>query len=168
MADVARDDLDALMIYDNFTPTVLFLLEGFGFCAPGESGPLVQSGALGLGCRYPGNTDGGHLSNSYMQGWALNVEAVRQLRGTCGERQVEGARICAPPLSPPPSSTGWTRHDRLRQAASGHHHADAAVLGRGTGRTARGAALPGVLGTPLPPPPRPAMPAGPPRWIGCK
>ena len=103
MAGVSRDELDALMIYDNFTPTVLFSLEGFGFCAPGESGGFVQGGTLGLGGRYPSNTDGGHLSNSYMQGWALNVEAVRQLRGACGDRQVQGARLiqymCAAPLT---------------------------------------------------------------------
>ena len=103
MADVSRDDLDALMIYDNFTPTVLFSLEGFGFCRQGESGPFVQSGVLELGGRYPSNTDGGHLSNSYMQGWALNVEAVRQLRGDCNVRQVSNAKLiqymCAAPLT---------------------------------------------------------------------
>jgi len=90
---LGRSDVDSLMIYDNFTPIVVFALEGFGYCGRGEGGAFARSGALALGGRYPTNTNGGHLSESYMQGWSLNVEAVRQVRGDLGARQVQDAKV---------------------------------------------------------------------------
>ena len=99
-AGIGREDLSGLGIYDNFTPTVIFSLEGMGFCPQGEGGRFVRDGTLQLGRgRWPTNTSGGHLSDSYMQGWAVIAECVRQLRGECGARQIPDARamqyICA-------------------------------------------------------------------------
>jgi acetyl-CoA acetyltransferase len=93
MAGVQREDVKALMAYDNFSATVLFSLEGLGYCERGESGAFVEGGTLAANGRLPTNTDGGHLSNSYMQGWGLNIEAVRQIRGECGARQVPGCDV---------------------------------------------------------------------------
>lgn len=100
-AGIDRDDIDGLMIYDNFTPTVLFSLEGMGFCPRGEGGRFVRDGTLENGRgRWPTNTSGGHLSESYMQGWALIAEAVRQVRNEMpADRQIKDCRavqyICA-------------------------------------------------------------------------
>ncbi|MCX7932963.1 MAG: hypothetical protein N2588_10505 [Rhodovarius sp.] len=99
-AGFGPEDIQGLGIYDNFTPTVMFSLEGMGFCAPGESGDFVKGGTLRLGHgRWPTNTSGGHLSNSYMQGWEIIAECVRQLRGECGARQIPNCQamqyICA-------------------------------------------------------------------------
>lgn len=83
------------MIYDSFTITVLMTLEDLGFCKKGEGGQFVQNGRLQLGGELPLNTDGGGLSSNHpgMRGIFLVIEAVRQLRGECGERQVRDARV---------------------------------------------------------------------------
>jgi acetyl-CoA acetyltransferase len=82
------------LIYDSFTITVLVTLENLGFCKPGEGGAFVQDGRIALGGALPVNPDGGGLSSNHpgMRGIFLVIEAVKQLRGECGERQVSGAR----------------------------------------------------------------------------
>jgi acetyl-CoA acetyltransferase len=95
MAGVKPDDVDVLEAYDSFTITALLHLEDLGFCEKGEGGPFVMDGKLGPGGALPTNTNGGGLSYTHpgMYGMFLIVEAVRQLRGTCGDRQVPGAEV---------------------------------------------------------------------------
>lgn len=92
MADVGPDDIDAVQIYDSFSCHVFFALEGFGFCAPGSGPRLVKERGLRFDEQLPVNTGGGHLSESYMQGWNHQIEAVRQLRGEAAGRQVANCR----------------------------------------------------------------------------
>lgn len=94
MAGVSHDDIDVAELYDCFTITVLRLLEDFGFCKPGESGDFVSGGRLGPTGSLPTNTHGGGLSFSHsFSGLSHTIEAVRQLRGECGQRQVPNANI---------------------------------------------------------------------------
>jgi acetyl-CoA acetyltransferase len=89
---VGLRDLDFAQIYDSFTITVLISLEDIGFCRPGESGPRAADGAFAIGGELPVNTNGGMLS--YRTGGMSHVlEAVAQLRGEAGERQVSGAEL---------------------------------------------------------------------------
>ncbi len=88
-------DVDVCQIYDAFTPMVLLSLEALGFCGPGEGGPFVEDGKLRVGGALPTNTDGGGLSCCHpgMRGMFLMVEAVKQLRGEGGDRQVPDAKV---------------------------------------------------------------------------
>jgi acetyl-CoA acetyltransferase len=94
-AGVTVDDIDVWEIYDSFTYTVLATLEGLGVCPPGEGGAFVGDGKLRPGGSFAMNTDGGGLSACHpgMRGMFLLVEAVNQLRGTAGNRQVADARL---------------------------------------------------------------------------
>ena len=78
---------DLLLVYDNFTPNVVFALEGFGLCRQGEGWRDILTGGLP-----PLNPGGGMLAGSYMQGWNLLYEGLRQLQGKACARQVPGAR----------------------------------------------------------------------------
>jgi acetyl-CoA acetyltransferase len=95
MAGIGPADVDVLMGYDSFTITALLHLEDLGFCAKGEGGPFVMDNKTAPGGSLPMNTNGGGLSYTHpgMYGMFLIVEAVRQLRGETGERQVPGAEI---------------------------------------------------------------------------
>lgn len=95
MAGVTHDDIDVVEVYDSFTYTVLVTLEALGFCKPGEGGAFVSGQRIAPGGDFPLNTNGGGLSYTHpgMYGIFLLIEAVRQLRGECGERQVPGARL---------------------------------------------------------------------------
>jgi acetyl-CoA C-acetyltransferase len=95
MSGIRHDEVDLCTLYDSFTITALVTLENLGFCKPGEGGAFVEDGRIGLGGALPVNPDGGGLSSNHpgMRGIFLVIEAVRQLRGGLGPRQVEDAEI---------------------------------------------------------------------------
>lgn len=95
MAGLAPADVDVVQLYDSFTITALLSLEGLGFCGRGEAGALVADGRIRPGGALPMNTSGGGLSYCHpgQLGILLLVEAVRQLRGEAGARQVPDAEV---------------------------------------------------------------------------
>ena len=93
MAGVTPDEIDVAQLYDCFTYSVLVQLEDYGFCAKGESGAFVESGAIAREGSIPVNTHGGFLSEGYIHGLNHVYESVLQLRGEAGARQVDGAKV---------------------------------------------------------------------------
>jgi len=93
MAGIELADIDVLQLYDCYTFTVLVTLEDYGFCAKGEGGPFVADGRIAPGGVLPVNTGGGQLSSFYMWGMTPISEAVIQLRGDGGARQVPEAQV---------------------------------------------------------------------------
>ena len=95
MAGLTVQDVHIAEIYDNYTPSALFALEGFGFAEPGQAAGFIRDGQIRRTGRLPLNTGGGHTSESYMQGMNLIANAVRQLRREAGPAQIERARVAA-------------------------------------------------------------------------
>ncbi|MDQ1763913.1 thiolase [Achromobacter xylosoxidans] len=95
MAGVSAKDMDLAMLYDAFTINTILFLEDLGFCQKGEGGAFVDDGAIAPGGRLAVNTNGGGLSCVHpgMYGVFLMIEAVRQLRGECGERQLKDPNL---------------------------------------------------------------------------
>ncbi len=95
-AGVTPQDIDVAELYDSFTITALLQLEELGFCKKGEAGPFAEGGRIELGGELPINTHGGLLSYAHpgaTGGMAHIIEAARQIRGECGERQVRDAEL---------------------------------------------------------------------------
>jgi acetyl-CoA acetyltransferase len=94
MAGLTPKEIDVVEVYDSFTYTALVTIEELGFCKKGEGGPFLANQRSAPGGDFPMNTNGGGLSYTHpgMYGMFLIIEAVRQLRGECGERQVPNAK----------------------------------------------------------------------------
>jgi acetyl-CoA acetyltransferase len=93
MAGVKPTDIDVAQLYDSFTITVLMQFEDLGYCAKGEGGAFAEGGRIELGGELPVNTHGGLLSFGSSGGINHIIEAARQMRGECGDRQVPDARL---------------------------------------------------------------------------
>lgn len=95
MAGVKASDIDVVELYDAFTINTILFLEDLGFCKKGEGGAFVSGGRIAPGGELPVNTNGGGLSCAHpgMYGIFILIEAIRQLRGTCGERQIQDAKL---------------------------------------------------------------------------
>lgn len=92
--DLKPADVDVVEIYDGFTYLALNWLENLGFCKRGEGGPFVEGGIrISLGGELPMNTYGGQLSAGRLHGYWLLYEAILQLQGRAGARQVDGAEV---------------------------------------------------------------------------
>ena len=96
MAGLGPTDVDVAMLYDCFTIVPIIEIEELGFCKRGEGGAFFEAGKALIGGQLPVNTHGGMLSHAHagsVGGLMAIIEAVRQLRGGLGERQVVGAEI---------------------------------------------------------------------------
>jgi len=95
-AGIGPSDIDVVELHDAAAPAELATMEEIGLCATGEAPKLLGAGETGIGGRLPVNPSGGLLCRGHpigATGCAQLVELADQLRGRCGARQVDGARI---------------------------------------------------------------------------
>ncbi len=93
LAGISSAEIDVAELYDCFTIMVIIQLEDYGFCQKGEGGTFAERGRIELGGQLPVNTHGGLLSQGHVDGMLHVTEAVKQIRGECGVRQVHDARL---------------------------------------------------------------------------
>jgi acetyl-CoA acetyltransferase len=91
--DLTPADVDTAQLYDGFSFLTLAWIEALGFCGRGESGAFVAGGRLELGGALPTNTWGVQLSGGRLHGYGFLAEAIRQVRGECGPRQVADCEV---------------------------------------------------------------------------
>lgn len=93
MSGLGPGDMNFAQLYDAFTINTILFLEDLGFCPKGDGGRFVSGGRIAPGGKLPVNTNGGGLSYCHpgMYGIFTIIEAVRQLRGECGPRQIQNA-----------------------------------------------------------------------------
>ena len=94
-AGIGAKDVDVVELYDAFTINTVLFLEDMGFCPKGEGGRFVEQGRIAPGGELAVNTNGGGLSCVHpgMYGLFTMVEAVQQIQGVCGARQVPNVKI---------------------------------------------------------------------------
>ena len=108
MAECRPADVDVLQCYENFTGGVLMSIVEHGFCAADECNEfLTKENLLAPGGKLPTNTSGGNLAECYMHGLELNIEAVRQIRGTSPNpvQDVDVSMVVSGPMVTPVSSS---------------------------------------------------------------
>ncbi|MEU4841319.1 thiolase C-terminal domain-containing protein [Nocardia testacea] len=92
--ELRPDDVDVAELYDGFTINCLSWIEALGFCKIGEAKDFLEGGKnIARDGILPLNTHGGQLSHGRTHGMGLMHEAIVQLRGTAGERQVRDAKV---------------------------------------------------------------------------
>ena len=105
---LTQDDVDLALLYDGFSFNCLSWLEALGFCGMGEASDFIGDGSrIALGGELPLNPHGGQLSAGRTHGFGFVAEAIHQLRGEAGARQVAGAKVAAVSTGGGVPSSAW-------------------------------------------------------------